>query len=333
MQSPKFWRHSGRLSALLSPASAVWQRCTAAHIRRTSPEKVDVPVICVGNAVAGGAGKTPVAISVAGALLQLGKKPHFLTRGYGGKTIAPTRVEPALHSAREVGDEPLLLARYAPTWVARNRVAGAKAAVAAGADIIVMDDGFQNPSLHKDICILVVDGGYGFGNRRVMPAGPLREDLGEAIARADAIAIIGNDRQGIEQTLSDQKPTLAARFVPRMEDDDLSGESVLAFAGIGRPEKFFETLAGMGCDVVATQAFADHHPFTSDEVMQLVENAAAAGAILVTTEKDAVRLPDETRDIVRELGVTLEWRAPEALDTLLQSALSYAQDPAQTAKA
>ena len=268
-------------------------------------------------------------MSVADRLLTHGAKPHFLSRGYGGTTTETTLVDPSRHSASDVGDEPLLLARHAPTWVAQNRVAGARAAVSAGAEILVLDDGFQNPSLHKDISILVVDGGYGFGNRRVMPAGPLREDLDDAITRADAVAIIGADHHNIEQSLPNGKPVMAARFVPGVQDDDLSGQAVLAFAGIGRPEKFFETLSGMGCDLVATRAFADHHPYTSDEVMKLLEDAAAAGAIAVTTEKDAVRLPSEARDIVRTLSVTLEWRDEAALDRLLIPALS----PALTTRA
>lgn len=328
MRAPEFWRHGGLLPALLSPASAIWRHCAASRIRRGVPEKAGVPVICIGNVVAGGAGKTPVAMSVAESLLRQGAKPHFLSRGYGGTTVSPTRVDPAHHSARDVGDEPLLLARHAPTWVARDRVAGAKTAASAGADAIILDDGFQNPALYKDLSILVVDGGYGFGNGQVMPAGPLREDLNGAIGRADAVAIIGTNSQRIGISISDDKPVLAARFVPRIEDDDLSGTAVLAFAGIGRPQKFFDTLAGMGCNLVATRAFADHHPYTSDEVMQLLEEAAAAGAVAVTTEKDAVRLPAESRDIVRTLGVTLEWRDPGALDRLVSSVLS----PPPTAK-
>lgn len=321
MRAPEFWRHRGLLSGLLLPVSTIWRRRAAARIRQATPASVDAPVICIGNAVAGGAGKTPVAISVVESLQRHGAKPHFLSRGYGGNTVQPTRVDPVHHSASDVGDEPLLLARHAPAWVARDRVAGAKAAITAGAELVVLDDGFQNPSLHKDLSILVVDGGYGFGNRRVMPAGPLREDLDAAISRADAVAIIGTDLHGVENVLSGTKPILAARFVPRIEDDDLSGQTVLAFAGIGRPEKFFETLAGMGCDIVATRAFADHHPYSSDEVMRLIEDAAAAGAVAVTTEKDAVRLPAEAHDIVRTLGVTLEWRDQMALDTLVAAAL------------
>ncbi len=322
MRAPEFWRHDGLLALLLSPASAVWRHRTAARMRRIIPEKAGVPVICIGNAVAGGAGKTPVAMAVADRLLARGAKPHFLSRGYGGTASEPTLVDPAVHSAQEVGDEPLLLARQAPTWVSRNRVAGARAAVSAGAEMIVLDDGFQNPSLHKDISILVVDGGYGFGNRRIMPAGPLREDPDDAIARADALAIIGADRYGIEKSVSGRKQVLAARFVPRIQDDDLSGKAVLAFAGIGRPDKFFETLAGMGCELVSTRAFGDHHPYTGDEVMKLLEDAASAGAIAVTTEKDAVRLLPETRDLVRTLSVTLEWRDEAALDRLLTPVLS-----------
>lgn len=333
MRAPEFWRHSGLLPALLSPVSAIWRHRAAARLRRAEPETVSIPVICIGNAVAGGAGKTPVAISVADSLIRQAAKPHFLSRGYGGTTTVPTLVDPAHHTAVDVGDEPLLLVRHAPTWVARDRVAGAQAAVSAGAELLILDDGFQNPSLHKDLSILVVDGGYGFGNRRVMPAGPLREDLDDAIDRADAIAIIGADLHGIEKSTSGGKPVLGARFVPRIEDDDLSGKTVLAFAGIGRPEKFFETLAGMGCDIVATRSFADHHPYTSDEVMRLVEDAAAAGAVPVTTEKDAVRLPAEARDIVHTLGVTLEWRDQSALDTLLSTALPPARPTTQTAKA
>jgi tetraacyldisaccharide 4'-kinase len=329
MRAPEFWRHDGLMAAILSPLSAIWRHRTASRMRRIHPENVGVPVICIGNAVAGGAGKTPVAMSVADRLLTHATKPHFLSRGYGGTTTAPTLVDPSRHSASDVGDEPLLLARHAPTWVAQNRVSGARAAVSAGAEMLVLDDGFQNPSMHKDISILVVDGGYGFGNRRVMPAGPLREDLDDAITRADAVAIIGADRHNIEQSLPNEKPVMAARFVPGIQDDGLSGQAVLAFAGIGRPEKFFETLSGMGCDLVATRAFADHHPYTSDEVMKLLEDAAAAGAIAVTTEKDAVRLPSEARDIVRTLSVTLEWRDEAALDRLLIPALS----PALTTRA
>lgn len=321
MRAPEFWRTDGLLPALLSPVSAIWRQRAAARLANVSPAKVEIPVICIGNAIAGGAGKTPVAISVAEHLTRQSGKPHFLSRGYGGNLTGPVSVDPKQHDARAVGDEPLLLVRHAPTWVARDRLAGAQSAVASGAGVIVMDDGFQNPSLHKDISLLVVDGTYGFGNKRVMPAGPLRECLEDAIKRADAIAIVGTDNYGVEVLISNNKPVLHARFVPVVEDDDLSGRAVVGFAGIGRPEKFFETLAGMGCDVIETRAFADHHPYTADEVMKLVETAAASGAVAVTTEKDAMRLPPEARDMVRVLRVTLEWRDADALDKVIAPAL------------
>jgi tetraacyldisaccharide 4'-kinase len=321
MRAPDFWHRGGLLPLLLSPAGAIWRKRSAARFANASPSKVHAPVICIGNVVAGGAGKTPVALAVNEALTRHGVAGHFLSRGYGGTERGPLQVDPDLHSAADVGDEPLLLAQHAPTWIARDRVAGAQAAVAAGAQAIVMDDGFQNPSLFKDISILVIDGGYGFGNGYVMPAGPLREDLDAAVERADAIAIIGTDDAGVEKHLGGRQSVIAARFVPVIEDDDLSGRPVVAFAGIGRPEKFFETLSGMGCPLVATRSFADHHVYSADEVMRLIDTAAAAGAVAVTTEKDATRLPDAARDMVRTLRVTLEWRDSDALDTVLAPAL------------
>lgn len=321
MRAPDFWRRGGLLPALLAPVSAIWRRRAAARIANASPTRVASPVICVGNAVAGGAGKTPVAIAVAESARHQGAIPHFLSRGYGGSLPGPVCVNAEEHDAGAVGDEPLLLARHAPTWVARNRLAGAQSAAAAGAGVIVMDDGFQNPSIYKDVSILVVDGAYGFGNRRVMPAGPLRESLENALERADAVAIIGTDTYGVEAFVGTGKPVLGARFVPVIEDDDLSGKPVVAFAGIGRPEKFFETLAGMGCDLIETEPFADHHRYTVDEVMRLVETAAEVGAEAVTTEKDATRLPEKARDMVRTLRVTLEWRDPAALDKVIAPVL------------
>lgn len=313
MHAPEFWRHNGLLARLLSPASVIWTARTAERMRSTAPDRVDIPVLCIGNVVAGGAGKTPVALAIAERLLQAGVKPHFLSRGYGGSAKGPVRVEPETHTAPDVGDEPLLLAACAPTWVARDRSAGAKCAAAAGADVILMDDGFQNPGLHKDFSILVIDGGYGFGNGRVMPAGPLREPVAAAMARADAVVIVGDDTAFVEKTVGNSLPVLTARIVPRVAADKIAGQRVVAFAGIGRPEKFFETLAGLGCDLVETRSFGDHHAYTENEVMSLIETAAAAQAIPVTTEKDALRLPTSARDMVTLLGITLEWGDETAL--------------------
>ena len=285
----------------------------------TRHEDVKVPVVCIGSVVAGGAGKTPVAIALGEALAQRGRHPHFLSRGYGGTLAGPVRVDRAKHPAYQVGDEPLLLAAVAPTWVARDRAAGARAAANEGAGVILMDDGFQNGALRKDISLLVVDGGYGFGNGRVMPAGPLREPVEEALARADAVIVIGEDTSGAGARIGTAAPVLTARFVPRPDAERVAGRRVLAFAGIGRPAKFFETLAGMGCEIVDAVPFPDHHRYTEDEVMGLVEAAAAADAVPVTTEKDAVRLPPSAEGMVEPVRVALEWGDPAAFERLVEA--------------
>lgn len=317
MHAPSFWARGGILPALLAPAACAYD--FAGRIARATarPYRAAAPVVCVGNIVVGGAGKTPVALAVAKRLLQMRRHPHFLTRGYGGGSAGPLRVQPARHDARVVGDEPLLLARVAPTWVARDRAAGARAAIAAGADAIVMDDGLQNGSLAKDLSLVVVDGGYGFGNGRVMPAGPLRETVEAGLARADAVVLVGGDSSGAERTVAGRKPVLRARLAPGAGAEDIFNRDVIAFAGIGRPEKFFATLAEIGANVVATRSFADHHFYSPDEVMRLIERAIGREALVVTTEKDAVRLPKEARPMVTVLAVELQWEAPGQIDALL----------------
>lgn len=316
MRAPEFWRRDGVVPRLLAPAAAVWRAGAAVKRRLATPVRVGAPTICVGNAVVGGAGKTPVAIAIAKALAARGAAPHFLTRGYGGSERGPLRVDPSAHDAGRVGDEALLLAAAAPAWIARNRAAGARAAAAGGAGVVVMDDGLQNFGVAKDYALLVVDGGFGFGNGRIMPAGPLREPIRDAMRRVDAVVIVGEDRRNLGKDL--RPPVLAARFVPLPGSESIAGRPVVAFAGIGRPEKFFETLAGMGCDLVSVRRFADHHAYKADEVMRCVEAAAAAGAVAVTTEKDAVRLPPEARKMVEVLRVELEWRNPAAFDKLIE---------------
>ena len=306
---------------MLQPLACAWTLAGRAKRRVVRPVRVPVPVICIGNPVAGGAGKTPVAIALARALVGRGIAVHILTRGYGGRQSGPLRVDPSRHGFADVGDEALLLAREAPTWVSRDRVKGARAAVDGGARVILMDDGFQNPSLHKDVSLLVIDGGYGFGNGHVMPAGPLREPLDDGLARADGAILIGADETGIAETLARTLPLHRARFVPEAGGEDLQGRAVVAFAGIGRPEKFFATLKGLGAAIKATRAFADHHSYTPDEIMRLVEEARAADAEPITTEKDAVRLPPEARAMVRVLKVALAWDDPASPDRLLAPVL------------
>ncbi|MFO1189488.1 MAG: tetraacyldisaccharide 4'-kinase [Alphaproteobacteria bacterium] len=323
---PEFWanRDSG-LARLLQPLACAWTLAGRARRALARPSRVPVPVICIGNLVAGGAGKTPVTIALARALVERGVAVHILTRGYGGREAGPLCVDPARHGFADVGDEALLLAREAPTWLARDRVAGAKAAVELGAKVILMDDGFQNPSLTKDLSFIVIDGGFGFGNGRVMPAGPLRELLTDGLARANAAILIGKDDTGVATALPASLSLHRARFVPEAGGEAIAGRAVVAFAGIGRPEKFFATVKALGATIKAAHAFPDHHPYTPDEVMRLVEAARAADAVLITTDKDAVRLPPEARAMVHVLKIALAWDDPANPDRLITPILDRLQ--------
>lgn len=321
MQAPEFWARPGLLPALLSPAAAIWDLAAKLRQRGTKPTRVGIPVLCAGNLVAGGAGKTPTALALAALLKARGGSPHFLTRGYGGALYGPIRVNPSTHGSTDVGDEALLLAAAAPTWVSHDRVAGAQAAQAAGATAIVMDDGFQNPKLAKDLSFIVVDGEYGFGNGRLIPAGPLREPVSDGLARAQAVILVGQDRHEIVASLEGRLPVLRARLEPDESALRLAGRTVLAFAGIARPAKFYETLRRLGCNVAITQDFADHHPYTPDEIMALCESASAFGALPVTTEKDLARFPAEARAMVETVRVRLVWDDPAAVEAMLKPLL------------
>lgn len=325
MQAPEFWSRPGHpLATLLAPLGELYRFGTVIRRGWTRPAQAPVPVVCVGNLVVGGAGKTPVAMAVAAALLEAGVAVHLLSRGYGGRLRGPVRVVPERHTARDVGDEALLLAAVAPSWVSRDRRTGAAAAIAGGAELIVMDDGFQNPTLRKDLSLLVIDSGYGFGNRRLIPAGPLREPIAAGLRRAQALVLL--DGAGSTATVSGGgTPVLAARLVPDEAALALAGTRVFAFAGIGRPEKFFATLAEIGCTVVATRSFSDHHPYRPEEIMAICEQANVADARPVTTAKDAVRLPPEARAMVTVVNVSLSWHDPEALVRLLRGLIAQVQ--------
>jgi len=315
MRPPDFWSSRRVLSTLLVPAGWVYALATRLRVPRAG-WRAPVPVICVGNIGVGGAGKTPVALALAAKLKAEGRNPHFLTRGYRGREPGPLRVDPARHDARAVGDEPLLLARAAPTWVARDRAAGARAAAEAGAGCIVMDDGFQNPAVAKDLSLVVVDGGYGFANERVIPAGPLREPIAAGIARADAIVLVGDDITGAARHFAG-KPVLGARIVPDEAGLRFAGKTVVAFCGIGRPEKFFATLKALGARTAEEMPYPDHHIFRDEEIMLVLEVAATHGAAAVTTEKDFARLSPDARRMVEALPVRIEFEAPDKIEALL----------------
>ncbi len=298
MREPAFWwREPGAAARALAPLAALYG-CYTAHRLKQAGRQAAVPVICIGDPTVGGAGKTPTAIAVARLLAQAGERPMFLTRGYGGREAGPVRVDPAVHHAIDVGDESLLLARSAPTIVARAREAGAAAAVSAGASVIVMDDGFQNPVLTKDFAVLVVDSGRGVGNGMVTPAGPLRAPLAAQLDRAHALLVIGPSAGAVDAAAAARArgiPVFRARLEPDAEFvAALGGSRVLAFAGIGSPEKFFATLAAAGIAVAATRRFADHHRYTRAEADRLREHAKREGLVLVTTEKDMVRMQGDS---------------------------------------
>ncbi|HKA79411.1 MAG TPA: tetraacyldisaccharide 4'-kinase [Xanthobacteraceae bacterium] len=293
MREPAFWwRAAGLAAALLSPLAAIYGAVAAARLRQRGA-RAGVPVICVGNFTVGGAGKTPAAIAVAQMLAAAGERPVFLSRGYGG-TLSGVRVDPARHRAADVGDEPLLLARAAPVVVARDRVAGAQLAATEGASVIVMDDGFQNPSLAKDFSLLVVDARRGIGNGRVIPAGPLRAPLAAQLAHTDALLVIGSGSAAddvVKQASARALPAFAARLQPDARFlAALGGGRALAFAGIGDPQKFFATLAEAGIALGATRSFPDHHRYTRNEAQALCDEAGRADLVLVTTEKDLARM-------------------------------------------
>lgn len=291
MREPHFWwREPGVVSALLSPFAFLYG-ATAASRMSGAGTRVSVPVICVGNFTLGGTGKTPAAIAIARMLAQSGKRPFFLTRGYGGRLAGPLHVDHETHSAADVGDEPLLLAKAAPTIVSRDRVAGAHAAIAAGTSVIVMDDGLQNPSLAKNFTIAVIDGERGIGNGRVFPAGPLRAPLAAQLARVSALLIVGKGNDTSSFGHARNLPTLHAHVEPDAQAiAAMKQRKVLAFAGIGNPERFFETMKRAGIDAPVCRAFDDHHRFTAEEAAALIMQAEHEGLSLLTTEKDRARM-------------------------------------------
>ncbi len=286
--------------------------------------RAGVPVICVGNFVVGGAGKTPTALALARLLIADGRRVAVLSRGYGGvRRAEPVLVDLGRHDAAAVGDEPLLLARVAPCWVGADRVASARRAIDAGAEVLLLDDGLQNPALVKDLAFAVVDGQTGFGNGLCIPAGPLRAPLAVQAPLVGALVMVGGD-EAARRTISAAvpgRPVFAASLEPdALAAASLIGREVVAFAGIARPEKFYATLRRVGAQIVATRDFPDHHAFTPREIAALIEEAASRRAILATTEKDAARLGAKAARAVAALPVTLRFEEPQRVRKALEAA-------------
>lgn len=331
MREPSYWwEKPGLVSRLLWPAAFVYGSIAASRMRRDG-RSVGIPVICIGNFTLGGTGKTPTAIAFARWLTEAGQKPFFLSRGYGGNLAGPVRVDAAAHRAADIGDEPLLLVRHAPVIVAHDRVAGAALAKDEGATVVIMDDGLQNPSLKKDFSLAVVDGRRGLGNASVFPAGPLRAPLRTQIERVDAILVVGKG-PGVAQIATIARthnhPLFHARLEPKVEAVKAIGRKrVLAFAGIGDPEKFFSTLATAGIEAMAEESFPDHHVYTQDDAEKLLARAEAEKLLPLTTEKDMARLAGSDgalatlRARAKDLSVTLVIEEEDTLRKLVRKAV------------
>ena len=312
MKAPHFWKNKNILSSLLMPAAWLYRLagwCRGALVR---PYRSHLPVICVGNITSGGTGKTPVTAYLATLAKAQGLRPVILSRGYGGTITTPTFVDPASHEARICGDEPLLLSQSAPVVIARHRGEGARFIEAQNRfDLIIMDDGMQNPQLHKDSIIAVFDGKIGIQNGRIFPAGPLRTPLAQGRKQADIILINGADETALRAQIGDKSALSfslkAEAAIPAMKKDT----PLFAFAGIGRPERFFETLADEGYYLVQTKDFGDHHHYNQAEISALVEGARALSALLITTHKDWVRLPPAIQKHIAYLPVSLHISAAD----------------------
>lgn len=314
MKTPAHWStdpaNPGLTARLLAPLAAIWRLASNLRLRSGRTEIAPVPVLCIGNLIAGGSGKTPMAAALLQRLSARGVAAHVVSRGYGGRLKGPHLVDPSQDTVQDVGDEPLMLSAIGPVWVSRDRVAGARIAAAQGAQLVLLDDGFQNPSLAKDASIIMVDAVAGFGNGRIIPAGPLREPIAQGLGRADLTVLVGeaDDRARalVKWPSLSTTPRVDARLVPLQTGIIDQGDRVMAFAGIGYPEKFFSTLRAMGADLIGTQAFPDHHSYSPQILRRLIADARAQDAMLITTEKDAVRLPPAFRREVMTLMVRLE---------------------------
>lgn len=320
MKAPGFWNEKGIISDLLIPFSVIYFFFIRLREFFSKPAKSPIPVICIGNAIAGGAGKTPVAIAIGKYLSKKGHKFSFITRGYGGRLNGPVEVKPDIHSAEDVGDEALLLARIAPCFVSVNRHAGAEVAAKSGSKTVILDDGLQNNSIIKNLSILVVDGGYGFGNKLVIPAGPLRDSLHKTISKCKFAVVIGEDENKLIPFLEKRLEVFIVT-VEYIGNINPEGRKFIAFAGIARPEKFFNTLRKNGFSLVETINYADHYPFGRKEVEELLARAKNLDAELITTEKDHVRLPEEFKDKILTLNIEIKF-PDEALDKILSDIVS-----------
>ena len=329
--TPSFWYPKTRFNALpphaqaLRPLSWFYALGFNIHHAIVKPQKANIPVVCIGNLSAGGTGKTPTCISFVELLRAAGltKTPYFLMRGYGGAERGPLLVNLEKHNAWDVGDEPLILAQSATTIISADRVEGTNLAETLGADMVIMDDGLQNPGIHKDVKIIVVNGEMGFGNRFVMPTGPLREPLEAGLAKADAFLFIGDDKMDAKELLPEGVPVFDAKLEAVEDELPPKNQKYVAFAGLGYPQKFFDFLSKhLGYEIVETIAFADHCPYERRDVQDLRSKAKALDAELITTEKDYLRLPKGYKEDIHTLPISMQFKQQKELKAFVKSMLN-----------
>lgn len=322
-KSPNFWKKKSFLSYILLPVAWLYLRISRLKMRSVHSYKLSKPVICVGNLVMGGAGKTPTVIALVAMLKKMGHTPHILSRGYGAIVKGIKKVDPERHHYLEVGDEPLMLSQFAPTWVCPNRIQAGKEAIKNGATVLIMDDGFQNKALEKDLNLLVVDSIQGFGNQEVFPAGPLREPVKSGLNRADAVFFIGGGKSIEKKATSlGVENAFKASFI-NLTEPVQKGERVLAFSGIGYPEKFQLTLKRAGYKLVEFAAFADHYPYTIIDMERLLKAAEIKKAQLMTTSKDFIRIPTPYKENVKVFKINLQFEAPDQVEELLERVVPF----------
>lgn len=303
MKTPTYWKNKNIISYMLFPIGWLYGFITSLRTKIKKTHKAKIPVICVGNLTAGGTGKTPIAISIAEILKQTYNNVSFISRGYGG-SLKNVMVNNKIHTPNQVGDEPLLLSEVAPVFINPNRAEAAELAIKHNADCLIMDDGFQNPTLHKDISFLVFNGSFGIGNGFAIPAGPLRESFSNGIKRAHAIIIIGEDKTNIAD-----KTDLPIFYADIIEEKPIiKNKNAYAFAGIGYPEKLYQSLKNCGINVVHTKDFPDHHFYTNEELQEIINTAHKENLEIFTTSKDFVKIPHQLQHKFNILNIKIKWR-------------------------
>ncbi len=328
-KAPAFWYNQKTTSQkilkhVLSPLGWLYASIVEKRFGMYTPVPMSKPVICIGNLTVGGNGKTPTVLSLAGLFINKKYNTHLLTKGYGGEETGPIQINAEIDTAEYVGDEALLLAEHAPTWVSVNRAIGAQNAIDGGAEIVIMDDGFQNPIIYKDFSLVVIDGKVGFGNQHIMPSGPLREDIEKGILRADAVLIIGEDRTRVTEQIKDIKdiPILSAKLVAARNNPKIKDKRIAAFAGIGRPSKLKETLEDYGANVIMWKEFPDHYLYHESDLLDFIFNARSADLPIITTSKDYVRIPENMKKAMNVFSIKLEWKNKEEIISLIEEAIN-----------